>query len=249
VNREVVLEMLAGSGIRVEVAANGREAVDVFRKSPPKLILMDCLMPELDGFAATAQIRVLESAGESGDRVPIIALTANALRGDREKCLEAGMDDYLAKPFAFGELDEILTRWLPQKASAASPRPRGAPPGEGPPPIARSALERLRSLQRPGGPNLVAKIVGLFLRESTDLLGGLDEAVRRGDTEEIRHAAHRLKSVSAQVGAEDLAAHCQQLESAGRENRLEGAAALLERIRTGHDRASKALHLESGVKS
>ena len=118
VNREVALAMLEGLQCQVEVAGNGREAVAAWSRLHPDLVLMDCQMPEIDGFEATAEIRRLEHA--TGSRVPIIALTANAMEGDRERCLAAGMDDYLPKPFSRAELHEVLARWLGPSA----------PPGE-----------------------------------------------------------------------------------------------------------------------
>ena len=113
VNQEVARNMLENIGCRVEVVDNGREAVAAASRTRFDLILMDCQMPRMDGYQATESIRRREEAeNEPGNRLPIIALTAHAMEGDRERCLAAGMDDYLAKPFTQKQLAEVLERWL-----------------------------------------------------------------------------------------------------------------------------------------
>lgn len=112
INQLLVMEILAAAGHRAHLVANGAEAVDARFAAPPDLVLMDCMMPVLDGLAATRIIRQREAPGA---RVPIIAVTANAIVGDRERCLEAGMDDYLAKPFPPDALIAIMGRWLPAR--------------------------------------------------------------------------------------------------------------------------------------
>jgi CheY-like chemotaxis protein len=123
VNQQVALGMLEALGCQVDLAGDGREALEAVAQGSYDLVLMDCQMPEMDGFAATAAIRTLEVARRNVGRrrIPVIALTANAMKGDRERCLAAGMDDYLAKPFTLGQLGEVLARWLPAAAPAACP--------------------------------------------------------------------------------------------------------------------------------
>lgn len=111
VNQRLAEQFLRALRCEVEVAANGRQAVDTCAAASFDLILMDCLMPEMDGFDATLAIRALESP--TGRRTPIVALTANAMQGDRQACLAAGMDDYLSKPFRKGDLQRVLQRWVP----------------------------------------------------------------------------------------------------------------------------------------
>jgi CheY-like chemotaxis protein len=110
VNQRVAVRMLARLGLGADVASDGREAVQSFGRQPYALVLMDCQMPELDGFQATARIRASEGPGQ---RTPIIAMTASAMRGDRERCLAAGMDDYIAKPVRIDDLRMAVERWLP----------------------------------------------------------------------------------------------------------------------------------------
>jgi CheY-like chemotaxis protein len=120
VNQKVAVRMLERLGLRADVAANGREAVDLYAMAPYDLIFMDCHMPEMDGYAATAEIRKQAGAGR---RVPIIAMTAEAMEGCRENCLAAGMDDYVAKPVRPEDIVEALRRWAP---GAASPKVHAA---------------------------------------------------------------------------------------------------------------------------
>jgi len=117
VNVKVATRMLAKCGCRVDVAANGREALELFGQLPYDIIFMDCQMPEMDGFEATAEIRLLEG---NGPRVPIVALTANAMAGDRERCLAAGMDDFISKPIKEDDLSKALDRWVQPRQSKAA---------------------------------------------------------------------------------------------------------------------------------
>ncbi len=118
INQKVATRMLSKLGCRVDVGANGAEAVDLWRQLPYDVIFMDCQMPEMDGFEATREIRRIEQP--SGRRTPIVALTANAMSGDREKCLEAGMDDFISKPVDEARLREALARWAPNDEAAAA---------------------------------------------------------------------------------------------------------------------------------
>lgn len=117
VNQKIALKLLEKVGLSADLAENGAEAVEFVRKAPYHLILMDCMMPEMDGFEATRQIRMLEQ----GQRhTPIVAITANAMKGDRERCLDSGMDDYVSKPFDMKALLLLLDRWLANKDTALS---------------------------------------------------------------------------------------------------------------------------------
>ena len=118
VNQTVATMMLSDVGCDADVAANGQEAVEMSSANHYDLILMDCQMPELDGYEATRAIRQHERSGSGAARIPIVALTAHAMTGDREKCLAAGMDGHLGKPFTKHQLEEILKRWLPKPALA-----------------------------------------------------------------------------------------------------------------------------------
>ncbi len=249
VNRDVASGMLEILGHSVNAVENGRLAVEAAARERFDLILMDCQMPEMDGFSATATIRQQERTAPDHPHVPIIALTANAMEGDRARCLAAGMDDYLAKPFTLAQLRKILTRWLkPQTAPemaepvAAPPaRPADAPPDQPPPPssveIDKTAWNAIVALQRPGRPDILAKVLTAYLNDSRNLVEEIRNAVETQDADTLAKAAHRLKSSSAQLGALATAAHCKELEQLGRLARLDGAAALLAQLTDAHQTA------------
>lgn len=207
-------------------------------------------MPVLDGLSATAAWRERESAADSR-RVPIIALTADVIKGVRERCRAAGMDDYLSKPFEQAQLVAVLERWLPaaEKVVPALPfapstgatppaTPSTAPPAS---PLDQRALDQIRAIQRPGSPDLLGKIIDLYLENSPGSLRQIRDAVAGQDGDALRQAAHSLKSSSANLGATELAAICKELEQRGRERRLENAAELLRELEIHYARAREAL--------
>lgn len=269
VNQEMALAVLERLGCRAEVAANGQEAVEAVARTAYDLVLMDCQMPVLDGFAATAEIRRREEI-EGQARLLIVALTANVIKGFREQCLAAGMDDYLSKPFEQSQLVTLLERWLPAAAETApmpgTPAPPPASlrepattgvatttpaepvassaPDQAASPLDERALAQIRTLQRPGMPNLLHKIIGMYLESSAKLFQQLQDAVAGADPEALRQAAHSLKSSSANLGATRLAALCRELEQSGRERRLEGVVELLRELEIHYDRARDALAAE-----
>jgi two-component system sensor histidine kinase/response regulator len=218
-NQQVAKRMLEHLGCRVDIASGGREAITLWARSFPDLVLMDCQMPEVDGYEATAEIRRLERPPR---RTPIIALTGNAMAGDMERCKAAGMDDYVPKPVGLQELREALGRWAP--AGAAEPERAVAP---GPPPVDGavdpSVLERMRVFQRPGEPDFVAEMIRLFLGEATGRMGALRDAAARADAPAVARAAHNFKSSSGTIGARRLSALCSRLEERARSGDLSGA--------------------------
>jgi CheY-like chemotaxis protein len=265
VNQEVTKVMLEMMGCRAEIAKDGVEALDAVKERAYDLVLMDCQMPVLDGFEATAVIRHNETRGRSKARLPIVALTADAVDGDRERCLAAGMDDYLAKPFSQGELRSMLEKWLLPRPSLEKQPLSGAGTVEkaaettrtaempvssptqamaGEPLIDTRALMNIAALQRPGAPPILPKLISLYFQSSSVLLEKLRQALAEGDADTTRRAAHSLKSSSANLGAVQLASLSKELEDAGRTNSLEKAGPLFEQIRTGHGRVVAALQAE-----
>ena len=242
VNQVVAQEMLELMGCRTRIVENGRSAVEAVTTGGYNLVLMDIQMPIMDGLEATTKIREWEQMTAPDKPITIIALTADAMRGDRERCLAAGMDDYLSKPFTPLQLREVLLKHLCDGAplGAAGGEPEGptneaaeeacAAPRESVV-IDKGVLDNIRSLQRPGAPNVLAKVIGIYLGQSPGLLEALREAVHSGDDPEaMRRAAHSFKSGCANVGAVSLAALCKELEALGRRGEVDGAAALLDRI-------------------
>jgi CheY-like chemotaxis protein/HPt (histidine-containing phosphotransfer) domain-containing protein len=192
---------------------------------------MDCQMPEMDGFEATAQIRRREQVQHSPRRIPIVAFTAGVVAGDRENCLAAGMDDYLSKPFTQEQLERALLAWLPAAKSAqlaaekaAGTRPDAMRAGA----VDASVLEGLRKLG--GGDQLVEKLIGIYLGDAPGRLNAIRVAANNGDGAGVARAAHALKSASSNVGALGLAALCRRLEAAGREGTLAEDAALVGEV-------------------
>ena len=249
VNREVALGMLDMLGHFVQAVENGRLAVEAVMRERFDLILMDCQMPEMDGFTATAAIRQQEREAADHRHVPIIALTANAMEGDRARCLAAGMDDYLAKPFTLAQLSEMLTKWVPIPTNGDTTEPTSSPsagqeelPADqalspAPAEIDKAAWEAILALQRPGRPDILAKVLTAYLNDSRTLVEEIRSAVQSQDAVALAKAAHRLKSSSAQLGALATSAHCKELESLGRLARLDGAAALLAQLTDAHQAA------------
>ncbi len=256
VNQEVALAMLKSVGCEVRLAENGREAVAAVHDGRFDLILMDCQMPEMDGFEATAAIRKLEVARAApGARVPIIALTANVLGGDRERCLAAGMDDYLAKPFKQEQLWSVLAKWITGTPDA--PAPTSVTGNRETSPVApdtatsdeamraavidMKALDTIRALQQPGAPNLLEQVVKVYFDDAPRLTRSMREALASGDSGALQRAAHTLKSGSATLGALKLAELCKEMETQARAGRLADAERGIARIEDEYGRVRAAL--------
>jgi len=197
---------LAELGCRVQVADNGREALDLYSQNVYDLILMDCHMPEMDGFEACRAIRKLQVL--SGRHTPVVAMTASAMKGDREKCLSAGMDDYLPKPVMFDALYKVLQRWLPEKVSGAETAAAAATEKNAEP----SIDEYLTRLAELFGPVVVADLVSVFHCEARSGIKDLVRAVADHDRVTVHALSHKLKGSSATFRANELAAIFYQLE-------------------------------------
>jgi CheY-like chemotaxis protein/HPt (histidine-containing phosphotransfer) domain-containing protein len=253
VNQEVAVGMLEAQGCQVDVVADGRQAVAAVQRVSYDLVLMDCELPDMDGLTAARTIRQHEHTSKA-PRTPIIALTAHALHEHREACLAAGMDEYLSKPFTRSQLRSLLRRWLPPSRHtglpAAAPSGHEATPESsiGPVPVLDAAtLQQLRALRRPGRPDIFAKAVHLYFDHAPTLVTTLRQAVESGDTAGVEHAAHSLKSSSANVGALQLAQLCKALEDLGRTHALEQAATLLDQLDPAFGLAQDALRAALGA--
>ena len=234
VNVEVAKAMLESLGLQAQVARNGLEALEAVRGKTFEAVLMDCQMPVMDGFAATSAIRREEQDAGRPRTLPVIAITANALQGDREACLAAGMDDYLSKPFTQAELAGVIGRWIALPLAASVHHDQAVPtlPPEAREVIQRDvinakALENIRTLSRQGGDALVQKVIAAYVGDTPQHLRTLRTAVGLDDADTVRRVAHSLKSASANVGAETLARLCKDLEHMGRAASVTGAATLL----------------------
>jgi two-component system, sensor histidine kinase and response regulator len=229
INQKVAVRMLERLGYRADVAANGLEALESLSRIRYAAVLMDVQMPEMDGYEATSEIRRREE-GE-GRRTPIIAMTANAMQGDREKTLEAGMDDYVPKPVKPGELEAVLKRWVPGEETSVSESEDG--PVEGAVEehvVDRSVWTRLRELQEEGEPDILEELIELFLTDVPPQLGALREAVQSGDARSVERIAHALKGSSGNMGAVGMEALCAELEEMGRSEDLSAAPGTMTRL-------------------
>ncbi|HEX5129220.1 MAG TPA: response regulator, partial [Usitatibacter sp.] len=199
VNQELARHMLEFLGCTCVVAGDGHEALAAVGAGEPfDVVLMDCEMPGMDGFEATAAIRLREAEGML--RQPIVALTAGAIEGvDREKCLAAGMDDYLSKPFSLPQLEQALRRWIT------------VPPGGNEPHVDLAVIERLLE-QAGGGSDLLRSLIRTYLADAPTRVAAIREGMLRGDGPAVARAAHALKSASANLGAVTLAQLCKELE-------------------------------------
>jgi signal transduction histidine kinase/HPt (histidine-containing phosphotransfer) domain-containing protein/ActR/RegA family two-component response regulator len=242
VNQKVVSGVLERMGFVVDVAGSGGEAVEAWARGAPAAILMDCQMPGMDGYEATARIR----EGEGTRRhTPIIAMTASALEGDREKCLAAGMDDYLPKPFSPEELARAMRRWTGAEAAfagaAAEAARTPAPDRSGP--IDRGVVEDLRGL----GPEFLRDSLLLFLSGTPAKLTALAEAAERGDQAGVRARAHGLRGSCAIVGARRMMELCAELERQAELPDGDRLLSLVEAVRGEYAGVSAALEAEIAV--
>jgi len=214
VNQKVALTQLKSLGYSADVAANGREAVEATGKNGYDIILMDCQMPEMDGFEAAREIRLRQK--DAAHQSTIIAMTARALEGEREKCLAAGMDDYISKPVKVESLRQTIERWV---------RPANAKPVESMQTkmeefleidkleiLDCSVLDGFREYQQPDETDLVIELIDLFISDGGERLSSLRLAVSEPDTALIKREAHSLKGSSGNVGAFRVAAICGLIE-------------------------------------
>jgi len=241
VNQRVALHLLQKAGHTTAIVSNGKEALDALHRETFDLVLMDVQMPEMDGFDATRAIRQAEA--RTGRHVPIVAMTAHAMKGDRERCLEAGMDDYISKPVQPLELRRViqaLAAPLTVKVSTVTHVDHSAP-----------VFDRADALERVGeDEDVLAEVIGLFLQHSPSLLANIRDAVARRDPKRLEVAAHSLRGCAGNLSAKRVVAAAQQLEElalrAEFDESLE-AVAFLERELDRLTDAVSALVLEKQI--
>ena len=243
VNQRVAVELLQQRDHEVTVATNGHEVLAALDGSTFDLVLMDVQMPEMDGFEATAAIRTRE--GDSGDHMPIVAMTAHAMKGDRERCLEAGMDEYIPKPIRARQLYEVIdlvtgsNPGVPPSpsASASAEAVRDAAPE---PPRLSLVDEPLRwegAIEAVGGSeDTLRELVKLFFEECPSLMAQMRQATADGDAETLRRAAHTLKGSTRLFTADPAAEAASKVEMMGREAQLEEVADAIDALQTEVDR-------------
>ena len=229
VNQVLAARILERLGYPYEIATDGREAVEAWRTGAFTMVLMDCMMPVMDGFQAARAIRELERS--TAQHTPIIAMTADAMVGTRERCMQAGMDDYLAKPVEPGQLDRTLRGWIQRVTDLDQALEEGTAQHK---PVGVSTLKPdLRGrLLRMGveDEDDIRELVQIFLDDTRSRAEQLHVALDTGDAERLQRVAHALKSSAAYLGAEELCQLCLELEERGRESELDAAQDLLSAL-------------------
>jgi two-component system sensor histidine kinase/response regulator len=240
INRKVALGLLAETGCTYQTAANGEEAIQRVGEERFDLVLMDLQMPVMGGIQATERIRALEDTSQA--RVPIVGLTANAMQGVREECLAAGMDEFLPKPVKRASLHAMLTQFFPQAAAFLDPSHRPSPSEDQPAllVIDEQILDELHTLDKPGGFSL-REVMGLFIGESERFVGEMRQLLADRQGEDLHRAAHSFKANGRDLGAQRLAAVCQQIEDRAREGQFDGMDALIDEAECEADAACAAL--------
>jgi CheY-like chemotaxis protein len=272
VNLKVAVQMLGRLGYRVDTAENGKQVLESLRRQPYDVVFMDVQMPQMDGLEATRRVCEIWS---STSRPRIVAMTANAMQGDREECMAAGMDDYISKPIRIDELVQALRRCEPRRYEPLVVD-RGAPAATSQktshPPLARSAgeLEKLppasgepsdrwptedtesqdmpldaETLQALKEIDALQEVIDIYLDSAPQLLQRIQEAVRAEQAEELREAAHSLKSTSAALGAFELSEMAKKMEIMGRFGNTTSASGMLGEIEAEYRRVKKALDEEN----
>jgi signal transduction histidine kinase/DNA-binding NarL/FixJ family response regulator/HPt (histidine-containing phosphotransfer) domain-containing protein len=254
VNCEVAVDMLEELGFNTDVVHDGKQAVEAVKANQYALILMDCEMPVMDGFAATKQIRNDEKLLQQKP-TPIIALTAHAITGARDKCIANGMDDFLSKPFSLSSLQLTVSKWLlispaatvktfsSKKSQHVSQDDGNVLKGEngGAAVLDQIILNRLYNRKRKDGSSLVEKVVNIYLEQSPRLLAELTQATLRKDVEAVRGISHTLKSSSINVGATGLSALCEKVEQVCEQGYIESA--LVDKVHKTYTDVEQALNV------
>jgi two-component system, sensor histidine kinase and response regulator len=238
VNQKVADRMLSKLGCRVDIVCNGLEAVEAVRRAPYDIVFMDCNMPEMDGLTATERIREQE---RDGARTVIIAMTANAMKGEREKCLEVGMDDYLSKPVAQKDLAAMIKQWGKRPADDAMvPAEQGVNTPDQQV-IDRSRLDELADLGDEENTQWLRSIVENFREDAASRIVKLVVAAETGDAKQLEQVAHALKGSCGNIGAMSMAAHAGSLQMLGRSGSVHGAVDMIGALEREFERVKAEL--------
>jgi len=240
VNQKVGLLLLQRLGYRADVVSNGLEVLEALRRQPYDVVLMDVQMPQLDGLAATQRICQEWSPPQ---RPRLIALTANAMQGDREMCLSAGMNDYISKPLRLQELARALSQCQPFVSHWAAVEVK--PPSTQSEGLDAGVFVTLRQML--GQDQFLAEVIDIYLEDAPKLLEVMKKAVAQGKAISLQEAAHTLKSSSAVFGATSLSHFCQELEVSGSSGTWAKAAALMSQVETEYEKVQTALRQERWV--
>ena len=239
INQQVALEQLRKLGHKADIVGNGIEALIAIEQKTYDIVFMDCMMPELDGYETSTRIRQIEQkrGGLSGNGpLHIVAMTANAMQGDREKCLAAGMNDYLSKPVSTAELKRALDQWSEQQNETSQAAVFNGTHDET---VDNEPVDVDRLLDATSGESdRLRNLIRSYLKHADETLAGLNEAIRKGAAADVRHLAHKMAGSSATCGMTAVVAPLRELEQMGERGELKGASELhavavrqLDRIR------------------
>ncbi len=244
VNQAVAVAMLEDLGCEIDAASDGAEALEFMAGSEYDLVFMDCSMPVMDGFDATIEIRQREAAAAHDGHVPVVALTSNSSAEDRKNCLNAGMDDYLSKPFTKEQLRQIVDKWtdgMQSQTQARNQSPRRRATDASLPTLDARVL---RALDAPGGPGkgqFGPRLAATFVDSTQRICREISDAAEASDAAALSAAGHSLKSSSAQVGAFWLSRLAKELEAAARAGYLSTAGDVATRILAEFEDVREAL--------
>ena len=247
VNQQLAVMLVERLGYRADVVANGQEVIEALSRMSYDAILMDCHMPQIDGYEATRTIR--DSEGHTR-HTPIIAMTANAMTGDREKCLNAGMDDYLSKPLRPEELERVLAHWLQQETQhqaaekhSLTHHPQPAPDilVGNPQPLQAINLNTLQQWEEMAGKEFVVKMAEKFVEDATDCVTAIERAIDNHAAMSLTETAHGLKGICRNMGADVLAQMAYELEQASAGKLDPDIPAFLSKISQEFQRVQAAL--------
>ncbi len=234
INQTIMKKMIEHLGYIVRIASDGQEAIHLFQSDLFDIILMDCQMPVMDGYQASGNIRDIEQHEQKDKQIPIIAVTAHAIKGDREKCIAAGMDDYISKPFTLEQLGQTLEQWLAPENEGAGPNQESQdthqeqPQPDQPETGQANHLDlrmwdNIQALETSPDDNLLHDVLKHYIKDSETHLHNLTTAVDRQDINTVKSISHNLKSSSANVGALRLTSFCKELESDSHSGSLDRA--------------------------
>jgi CheY-like chemotaxis protein len=238
INQKLALGTLAKMGYQADVAANGWEALEALRLKRYDLVFMDLQMPEMDGLEATRQIH---ARWKPEERPVIAAMTANAMRGDREQCFAAGMDDYLSKPVLPVEMQAVIERWGGRVHRAAVPASAPEPAQDQTSCLDAYTIEQLRLLDEPGKPSLMENLLKDYLDQTPAAISQVRAHARSHDWDALKQRVHKLAGTSVSLGARSVGETCHRLEEAARAHEKRGLDGLVQELEQAYDQAKVEL--------
>jgi CheY-like chemotaxis protein len=254
INQKVAARILAQIGYKPDVAGNGREGLEAIDKKPYDLVFMDLMMPEMDGLTATRAIRERQKNPAAhpnySGRILIVAMTAHAQQSDKENCMAAGMDDYLAKPIRPADVRGMIEKWAVPATPAAEDKSVPAPKIETPAaPFEEPPVDMRRMNDLTGGdPAMLNELAEMFYKQTTQQLKQIEDAVRAGDATQVRHVAHSCKGASATLGMTQLSKQMLALEKMGMEGQLTNAPKFCEDAAVEYKKIERFLSDQPGLK-